>query len=118
MVRGPRRCDSGTGLRLICAVRLYSPRVYAGHVHEETKDEATGKMIPGKNVIDGDYASHGIYFVVRQCARQSPFLQLGSLGLTNRLSWVCPAALLAPADVCVSLGGSMEQLNGRAMDAV
>jgi hypothetical protein len=40
--------------------------VHAGHVQKETKDEKTGKMVPGKNVIDGDYASHGAYFLVRR----------------------------------------------------
>jgi hypothetical protein len=44
-------------------MRIY--RGCAGHIQEETKDERTGAIVPGKNVIDGDYASHAIYFVVR-----------------------------------------------------
>ena len=57
-------CEAGVRVKTCCAGRV--SWVHAGHIQKETKDEKTGKVVPGKNVIDGDYASHGVYFLVRR----------------------------------------------------
>lgn len=75
-------------LSMMCLIPADMLMIRYGHIQEETQDERTGAIVPGKNVIDGDYASHAIYFVV--CSFRSVGLWSSSMGVQWMPSdWWC-----------------------------